>query len=70
VGVAVVDDQRDAAVLGDPTGDPHGDPIPRLDGTMADIVEMPLITLAAAKFTELIPPPQNRSSVVPLALTL
>src|SRR3546814_14387003 len=29
---------------------------------------MPLITLAAAKFTELIPPPQKRSSVVPLAL--
>ena len=37
---------RMAAVLGDPTVDPHGDPIPRLDGSMADVVEMPLITLA------------------------
>jgi DtxR family Mn-dependent transcriptional regulator len=36
---------RMAAVLGDPTVDPHGDPIPRLDGSMADVVEMPLITL-------------------------
>ncbi len=35
-----------AAALGDPTVDPHGDPIPRLDGSMADVVEMPLITLA------------------------
>ena len=37
---------RMAAALGDPTVDPHGDPIPRLDGSMANVVEMPLITLA------------------------
>ena len=37
---------RMAAALGDPTVDPHGDPIPRLDGSLADVVEMPLITLA------------------------
>jgi DtxR family transcriptional regulator, Mn-dependent transcriptional regulator len=36
---------RMAAALGDPTVDPHGDPIPRLDGSMVDIVEVPLITL-------------------------
>src|SRR5215203_4992428 len=37
---------RMAAALGDPTVDPHGDPIPRLDGSMVVVVEMPLITLA------------------------
>jgi DtxR family Mn-dependent transcriptional regulator len=37
---------RMAAALGDPTVDPHGDPIPRLDGSIADLVEMPLMTLA------------------------
>jgi DtxR family Mn-dependent transcriptional regulator len=37
---------RMAAALGDPTVDPHGDPIPGLDGSIADVVEMPLITLA------------------------
>jgi DtxR family transcriptional regulator, Mn-dependent transcriptional regulator len=37
---------RMAAALGDPTVDPHGDPIPRLDGSIIDAVEIPLITLA------------------------
>lgn len=37
---------RMAAALGDPAVDPHGDPIPRLDGSVDDVVEMPLMTLA------------------------
>ena len=34
-----------AAALGDPTVDPHGDPIPYLDGTIADVAAFPLTDL-------------------------
>lgn len=34
-----------AAALGDPTVDPHGDPIPRLDGSMTAVAERPLTAL-------------------------
>ena len=37
---------RIAAVLGDPTLDPHGDPIPRLDGSVSTILEQRLLDLA------------------------
>ena len=37
---------RMAAALGDPTVDPHGDPIPRLDGSVAAVAERPLTALA------------------------
>ena len=36
---------RMAAVLGDPTVDPHGDPIPRLDGSVSTVVEQRLLDL-------------------------
>jgi DtxR family Mn-dependent transcriptional regulator len=36
---------RMAAVLGDPVIDPHGDPIPRLDGTVSTVVEQRLLDL-------------------------
>jgi DtxR family transcriptional regulator, Mn-dependent transcriptional regulator len=38
---------RMAAVLGDPTVDPHGDPIPHLDGSIADITTRSLLELVA-----------------------
>jgi DtxR family transcriptional regulator, Mn-dependent transcriptional regulator len=37
---------RMAAALGDPTVDPHGDPIPHLDGSVADADTRPLVDLA------------------------
>jgi DtxR family transcriptional regulator, Mn-dependent transcriptional regulator len=37
---------RMAAALGDPTVDPHGDPIPHLDGSVADDDTRPLVDLA------------------------
>ena len=37
---------RIAASLGDPTVDPHGDPIPDLDGTIADVTELRLLDVA------------------------
>jgi DtxR family Mn-dependent transcriptional regulator len=37
---------RMAAALGDPTVDPHGDPIPHLDGSVADADTRPLLDLA------------------------
>ena len=37
---------RMAAVLGDPILDPHGDPIPRLDGSVSTVLEQPLLDLA------------------------
>jgi DtxR family Mn-dependent transcriptional regulator len=36
---------RMAAALGDPTVDPHGDPIPHLDGSMTTVVGLPLSEL-------------------------
>ena len=36
---------RMAAALGDPTVDPHGDPIPHLDGSMTDVSGFPLSEL-------------------------
>jgi DtxR family Mn-dependent transcriptional regulator len=36
---------RMAAVLGDPDLDPHGDPIPRLDGSVSTILEQRLLDL-------------------------
>jgi len=36
---------RMAAVLGDPTLDPHGDPIPRLDGSVSTVLEQRLLDL-------------------------
>lgn len=36
---------RIAAALGDPLVDPHGDPIPALDGTLADAATVPLLDL-------------------------
>jgi DtxR family transcriptional regulator, Mn-dependent transcriptional regulator len=37
---------RMAAALGDPTVDPHGDPIPELDGTIAEVTELRLLDVA------------------------
>ena len=37
---------RMAAVLGDPVLDPHGDPIPRLDGSVSTVLEQRLLDLA------------------------
>ena len=37
---------RIAAVLGDPSHDPHGDPIPAKDGTIAAMDDLPLTALA------------------------
>lgn len=37
---------RIAAVLGDPAFDPHGDPIPAKDGTIAALDDLPLTALA------------------------
>jgi len=37
---------RMAAALGDPTVDPHGDPIPHLDGSVAGAATRPLLDLA------------------------
>jgi DtxR family Mn-dependent transcriptional regulator len=36
---------RMAAVLGDPVLDPHGDPIPRLDGSVSTVLEQRLLDL-------------------------
>jgi DtxR family transcriptional regulator, Mn-dependent transcriptional regulator len=40
---------RMAAALGDPTVDPHGDPIPHLDGSVAGADTRPLVDLAAGE---------------------
>ena len=42
---------RMATVLGDPTVDPHGDPIPDLDGTVADVTELRLLDVAPGDAT-------------------
>jgi DtxR family transcriptional regulator, Mn-dependent transcriptional regulator len=43
---------RMAAALGDPTVDPHGDPIPHLDGSMTTVVGLPLSQLASGQSAE------------------
>jgi DtxR family transcriptional regulator, Mn-dependent transcriptional regulator len=40
---------RMAAALGDPTVDPHGDPIPHLDGSIMDVVGFPLSELISGQ---------------------
>jgi DtxR family transcriptional regulator, Mn-dependent transcriptional regulator len=42
---------RMATALGDPTVDPHGDPIPDLDGTVADVTELRLLDVAPGDAT-------------------
>ena len=42
---------RMATALGDPTVDPHGDPIPDLDGTVADVTERRLLDVAPGDAT-------------------
>src|SRR5262245_21815307 len=41
-------EERIAAKLGEPTHDPHGDPIPAADGTLVEPATVPLAELAAA----------------------
>jgi DtxR family Mn-dependent transcriptional regulator len=52
---AVSDDmvERMAAVLGDPVADPHGDPIPAADGTLAELVYVPLSELNVGEIAEI-----------------
>ncbi len=40
-------EERMAAVLGNPTRDPHGDPIPSLDGSISDQIRRPLADVAS-----------------------
>ncbi len=42
---------RMATALGDPTVDPHGDPIPDLDGSVADVTEQRLLDVAPGDAT-------------------
>ncbi|MCC7360843.1 MAG: metal-dependent transcriptional regulator [Anaerolineales bacterium] len=44
-------EDRIAAFLGEPTHDPHGDPIPTKDGAMADYSRTPLTDVAAGATT-------------------
>ena len=45
--------ERMAKVLGDPQEDPHGDPIPGPDGTLAELVYVPLANLAVGDEAEI-----------------
>jgi DtxR family Mn-dependent transcriptional regulator len=42
-----------AKVLGDPREDPHGDPIPGPDGSLAELVYVPLANLAVGDEAEI-----------------
>jgi DtxR family Mn-dependent transcriptional regulator len=42
-------EERIAAKLGNPSRDPHGDPIPRRDGTIEDVEAIPLTSLPVGK---------------------
>ena len=44
-------EDRIAAFLGEPTHDPHGDPIPTKDGSLADYSRTPLTDVAAGETT-------------------
>ena len=46
-------EERIAKVLGDPTHDPHGDPIPQRDGTLPQSRGVPLVTLEAGQTVEI-----------------
>lgn len=45
--------ERMAKVLGDPLEDPHGDPIPGPDGSLAEVVYVPLAELAVGEEAEI-----------------
>jgi DtxR family Mn-dependent transcriptional regulator len=45
--------ERMARVLGDPRVDPHGDPIPAADGTIAELVYTPLSEIQAGEVAEI-----------------
>jgi len=45
--------ERMAKVLGDPREDPHGDPIPGPDGSLAELVYVPLANLAVGDEAEI-----------------
>jgi DtxR family Mn-dependent transcriptional regulator len=45
--------ERMAKVLGDPQEDPHGDPIPGPDGSLAELVYVPLANLAVGDRAEI-----------------
>lgn len=45
--------ERMAKVLGDPQEDPHGDPIPGPDGSLAELVYVPLANLAVGDEAEI-----------------
>jgi DtxR family Mn-dependent transcriptional regulator len=45
--------ERMAKVLGDPLEDPHGDPIPGPDGTLAEVVYTPLVDIGVGAEAEI-----------------
>jgi DtxR family Mn-dependent transcriptional regulator len=45
-------ESRIAAVLGDPTIDPHGDPIPHLDGSISSVLGIPMSELVPGQCAE------------------